>query len=51
MSEEEEDDTQQQAELTSKQKQDIAKWFLTNSPPGEIHYIAKGLSLSLSLSL
>ncbi|XXG54319.1 hypothetical protein AAC387_Pa03g2231 [Persea americana] len=48
MSEEEEDDPQQQAELTSKQKQDIAKWFLTNSPPGEIHYIAKDIRSILS---
>lgn len=36
----EEDDTASQ--LTDKQKIDIAKWFLLNSPAGEIQYIAKG---------
>lgn len=35
------------AELTDKQKKEIAKWFLTNAPAGEINYVAKGpLSLS-----
>lgn len=28
-------------ELSDKQKIEIAKWFLTNSPPGEIQYVAK----------
>ncbi|KAF9622066.1 hypothetical protein IFM89_029350 [Coptis chinensis] len=27
--------------LSDKQKIEIAKWFLTNSPPGEIQYVAK----------
>ncbi|XP_052207353.1 F-actin-capping protein subunit alpha-like [Diospyros lotus] len=29
------------SELTEKQKKDIAKWFLLNSPAGEIQYVAK----------
>ncbi|KAI3815486.1 hypothetical protein L1987_15155 [Smallanthus sonchifolius] len=29
--------------LTDDQKFDIAKWFLLNSPPGEIQYVAKDL--------
>lgn len=31
------------SELSDKQKKEIAKWFLLNSPAGEIQYIAKGL--------
>ncbi|XP_077218383.1 subunits of heterodimeric actin filament capping protein Capz superfamily [Tasmannia lanceolata] len=30
-------------ELDEKQKKEIAKWFLTNSPAGEIQYIAKDI--------
>ncbi|KAK3041948.1 hypothetical protein RJ639_002256 [Escallonia herrerae] len=30
-------------ELTDKQKIEIAKWFLINSPPGEIQYVAKDI--------
>jgi sensor domain CHASE-containing protein len=44
----------EETELSGKQKKEIAKWFLLNSPAGEIQYVAKGnapLSLSLSLSL
>jgi sensor domain CHASE-containing protein len=43
----------EETELSGKQKKEIAKWFLLNSPAGEIQYVAKGnapLSLSLSLS-
>ncbi|XP_020583809.1 F-actin-capping protein subunit alpha isoform X2 [Phalaenopsis equestris] len=32
-------------ELTEKQKKEIAKWFLTNAPAGEIQYIAKDVRL------
>ncbi|PKI74031.1 hypothetical protein CRG98_005509 [Punica granatum] len=28
-------------QLSDKQKKEIAKWFLLNSPPGEIQYVAK----------
>eukprot|EP00262_Sarcandra_glabra_P015741 TRINITY_DN492_c0_g1_i1.p1 TRINITY_DN492_c0_g1~~TRINITY_DN492_c0_g1_i1.p1 ORF type:complete len:307 (-),score=52.74 TRINITY_DN492_c0_g1_i1:45-965(-) len=35
------DNESQEPELTEKQKKDIAKWFLTNAPTGEIQYIAK----------
>jgi capping protein alpha len=31
-------------EFNEKRKREIAKWFLLNSPAGEIQYIAKGLS-------
>ncbi|OAY68996.1 F-actin-capping protein subunit alpha [Ananas comosus] len=31
------------AELTDKQKKEIAKWFLTNAPAGEINYVAKDI--------
>ncbi|XP_076958172.1 F-actin-capping protein subunit alpha-like [Bidens hawaiensis] len=34
--------------LTEDQKIDIAKWFLLNSPPGEIQYVAKDLKSVLS---
>ncbi|CAI9259383.1 unnamed protein product [Lactuca saligna] len=33
----------QETELSDNQKIDIAKWFLLNSPPGEIQYVAKDL--------
>lgn len=32
-----------ESELSDEQKIEIAKWFLLNSPPGEILYVAKGL--------
>lgn len=38
---------EEESELSEKQKVEIAKWFLLNSPPGEIQYVAKG-SLSSS---
>lgn len=42
---------EEEAELSEKQKIDIAKWFLLNSPPGEIQFVAKGIKfLSLLLS-
>ncbi|KAJ9541660.1 hypothetical protein OSB04_028166 [Centaurea solstitialis] len=37
----------QETELSDNQKIDIAKWFLLNSPPGEIQYMAKDLRLVL----
>eukprot|EP00268_Persea_americana_P064034 TRINITY_DN8379_c0_g1_i11.p1 TRINITY_DN8379_c0_g1~~TRINITY_DN8379_c0_g1_i11.p1 ORF type:complete len:308 (+),score=54.63 TRINITY_DN8379_c0_g1_i11:152-1075(+) len=37
------EDDLQQPEPTPKQKKEIAKWFLANAPPGEIHYIAKDI--------
>lgn len=40
---------EEESELSEKQKVEIAKWFLLNSPPGEIQYVAKG-SLSSSSS-
>jgi len=33
---------EEESELSEKQKVEIAKWFLLNSPPGEIQYVAKG---------
>lgn len=33
----------EEVELNSKQKKEIAKWFLLNSPAGEIQYVAKGV--------
>lgn len=30
------------AEVGEKEKKEIAKWFLTNAPAGEIQYVAKG---------
>lgn len=33
---------EEESELSDKQKVEIAKWFLLNSPPGEIQYVAKG---------
>lgn len=35
-------------ELSDKQKKEIAKWFLLNSPAGEIQYIAKDLKSVLN---
>ncbi|KAG5541514.1 hypothetical protein RHGRI_021369 [Rhododendron griersonianum] len=37
----EEDGNQEEAELSEKQKKEIAKWFLLNAPAGEIQYVAK----------
>eukprot|EP01018_Ginkgo_biloba_P006187 Gb_17838 [translate_table: standard] len=31
----------EETEVTQKQKMEMAKWFLLNSPPGEIQYVAK----------
>ena len=39
---------EEESELSEKQKVEIAKWFLLNSPPGEIQYVAKGPSSSSS---
>jgi len=36
---------EEECELNEKQKREIAKWFLLNSPAGEIQYIAKGRSV------
>lgn len=36
-----EDDIHLVSELSEKQKREIAKWFLLNSPAGEIQYVAK----------
>lgn len=36
------------SELSDKQKKEIAKWFLLNSPAGEIQYIAKDLKSVLN---
>ncbi|XP_058076801.1 F-actin-capping protein subunit alpha [Magnolia sinica] len=41
-------DSQEMEELTPKQKKDIAKWFLTNAPPGEIQYISKDIRSVIS---
>ncbi|KAM1549345.1 hypothetical protein ACFX1Z_010409 [Malus domestica] len=32
---------EEEVELSEKQKKEIAKWFLLNSPPGEIQFVAK----------
>ncbi|PRQ55207.1 putative F-actin-capping protein subunit alpha [Rosa chinensis] len=32
---------EEESELSEKQKIDIAKWFLLNSPPGEIQFVAE----------
>ncbi|KAL3538172.1 hypothetical protein ACH5RR_001538 [Cinchona calisaya] len=45
MSDEEEETTE--PELSYKQKLEIAKWFLLNSPPGEIQYVAKDVKAVL----
>lgn len=36
------DEEETASQLTDKQKIEIAKWFLLNSPAGEIQYVAKG---------
>ena len=41
----------EETELSNKQKKEIAKWFLLNSPVGEIQYVAKGINFNLSLFL
>ena len=33
---------EEETELSEKQKNEIAKWFLLNAPAGEIQYVAKG---------
>ncbi|ESR46653.1 hypothetical protein CICLE_v10001982mg [Citrus x clementina] len=38
----------EEVELNPKQKKEIAKWFLLNSPAGEIQYVAKDLRLVLN---
>ncbi|XP_057494990.1 F-actin-capping protein subunit alpha-like isoform X2 [Actinidia eriantha] len=38
-----EEDETQEPELSDKQKKEIAKWFLLNSPAGEIQYVAKDI--------
>jgi hypothetical protein len=40
------DEAAAQAELSDKEKKDIAAWFLSNAPVGEISYVAKGFSFS-----
>lgn len=41
-----------EVEMSDEQKKEIAKWFLLNSPAGEIQYVAKGvLSLFLRMHL
>ncbi|KAM6577862.1 hypothetical protein CsatB_029699 [Cannabis sativa] len=37
----------EESELNETQKKDIAKWFLLNSPPGEIQYVAKDVKAIL----
>lgn len=38
---------EEESELNETQKKDIAKWFLLNSPPGEIQYVAKDVKAIL----
>uniref|UniRef100_A0A0E0LJP5 F-actin-capping protein subunit alpha n=1 Tax=Oryza punctata TaxID=4537 RepID=A0A0E0LJP5_ORYPU len=38
-------------ELSDRQKREIAVWFLSNAPAGEIHYVAKGKPPTLPLTL
>lgn len=38
---------EEEAELSDTQKNEIAKWFLLNSPPGEIQYVAKDVKAIL----
>ncbi|PON34487.1 F-actin-capping protein subunit alpha [Parasponia andersonii] len=38
---------EEEAELNETQKKEIAKWFLLNSPPGEIQYVAKDVKAIL----
>lgn len=39
---------EEEPELSEEQKKDIAKWFLLNSPAGEIQYVAKDLKKVLN---
>lgn len=39
---------EEEAELSEKQKKEIAKWFLLNSPPGEIQFVAKDVKAVLN---
>nr|AFK41951.1 unknown [Lotus japonicus] len=39
---------EEESELSGKQKVEIAKWFLLNSPPGEIQYVAKDVKSILN---
>ncbi|RDY05126.1 F-actin-capping protein subunit alpha [Mucuna pruriens] len=39
---------EEESELSDKQKVEIAKWFLHNSPPGEIQYVAKDVKSILN---
>lgn len=40
-------DDEEEAKLSEMQKIEMAKWFLVNSPPGEIQYVAKGTILPM----
>ncbi|KAK9292534.1 hypothetical protein L1049_020508 [Liquidambar formosana] len=42
------DEESQEPELSEKQKVEIAKWFLLNSPAGEIQYVAKDVKAVLN---
>ncbi|KAJ0513889.1 putative F-actin-capping protein subunit alpha [Helianthus annuus] len=42
------EDTEEEVLLSDDQKLDIAKWFLLNSPPGEIQYVGKDLKSLLN---
>ncbi|KAE9598139.1 putative F-actin-capping protein subunit alpha [Lupinus albus] len=44
----EEEEEEEETELSEKQKIEIAKWFLLNSPPGEIYYVAKDVKSILN---
>ncbi|KAL6132726.1 hypothetical protein ACLB2K_064965 [Fragaria x ananassa] len=39
---------EEESELNEKQKIDIAKWFLLNSPPGEIQFVAEDVKAVLN---
>ncbi|MCI04460.1 F-actin-capping protein subunit alpha, partial [Trifolium medium] len=39
---------EEESEISDKQKVEIAKWFLLNSPPGEIQYVAKDVKSILN---
>lgn len=43
------DDDARESDLGDDEKKEIAKWFLVNSPAGEINYVAKGTSFFLFL--
>ncbi|XP_027161000.1 F-actin-capping protein subunit alpha [Coffea eugenioides] len=47
MSDDDEETSTEPEELSHKQKLEIAKWFLINSPPGEIQYVAKDVKAVL----